>query len=62
MVRGDEQDDASVEQAARILEMVEKASAQQAEQRVGAAEAGVSIAGVARSTHAIATSPLDQCS
>ena len=37
MIRGDEQDQASVEQAARIMEMVEKASAKQAEQEVGAA-------------------------
>ena len=38
---------ANVEQATRIMEMVERASAQQAEQRVGAAEAGISIAEVA---------------
>jgi DNA-binding protein Fis len=36
MIRGDEQDQASVEQAARIMEMVEKASAKQAEQQVQA--------------------------
>jgi hypothetical protein len=47
MVRGDEQDEASVEQATRIMEMVNKALAQQAEQRMGAAEAGVSITGLA---------------
>src|SRR5262249_38303776 len=39
MIRGDEQDQASVEQAARIMEMVEKASAKQAEQEVGAVAA-----------------------
>ena len=39
MIRGDEQDQASVEQAARIMEMVEKASAKQAEQEVGAGAA-----------------------
>jgi DNA-binding protein Fis len=39
MIRGDEQDQASVEQAARIMEMVEKASATQAEQEVGAGAA-----------------------
>ena len=37
MMRGDEQDQASVEQAARIMEMVEKAHAKQAEQEAGAA-------------------------
>jgi DNA-binding protein Fis len=39
MIHGDEQDQASVEQAARIMEMVQKASAKQAEQEVGAAAA-----------------------
>jgi DNA-binding protein Fis len=39
MIRGDEQDQASVEQAARIMEMVEKASAKQTEQEVGAGAA-----------------------
>ena len=39
MIRGDEQDQASVEQAARIMEMVEKASTKQAEQEVEAAPA-----------------------
>ena len=39
MIHGDEQDQASVEQAARIMEMVEKASAKQAEQEVQAAAA-----------------------
>jgi hypothetical protein len=47
MMRGDEQDEASVEQATRIMEMVEKASAQQAEQRMGAAQAGISITALA---------------
>lgn len=37
MMRGDEQDQASVEQAARIMEMVGKAYAKQAEQEAGAA-------------------------
>jgi hypothetical protein len=37
MIRGDEQDQASIEQAARIMEMVERASAQQTEQQVEAA-------------------------
>ena len=39
MIRGDEQDQTSVEQAARIMEMVEKASAKQAEAEVGVAAA-----------------------
>jgi DNA-binding protein Fis len=39
MIRGEEQDQASVEQAAKIMEMVEKASANQAQQEAEAAAA-----------------------
>jgi DNA-binding protein Fis len=39
MIHGDEQDQASVDRAARIMEMVEKASTKQAEQEVEAAPA-----------------------
>jgi hypothetical protein len=44
MLRGEDQDKASLEQAARIMEMVDKATDQQAEQRVGAAGPGAAMA------------------